>query len=50
MDESASTPWFPGWGIKFAEPLIEVSEEVARFSEWRPNERWLLLAYDVACS
>ncbi len=50
MDESASTPWFPGWGIKFAEPLIEVGEVVARFNEWRPNERWLLLAYDVACS
>ena len=50
MDKSASMPWFPAWGIGFAEPLVEVSEAVAQFSEWRPSERWLLLAYDVACS
>ncbi|RZP10190.1 MAG: hypothetical protein EVA35_02500 [Candidatus Poseidoniales archaeon] len=50
MDESSSMPWFPAWGIGFAEPLIEVSEAVTQFSKWRPSERWLLLAYDVACS
>ena len=50
MDESSSMPWFPAWGISFAEPVVEPSEVVALFSEWRPSERWLLLAFDAACS
>jgi len=50
MDESSPMPWFPAWGISFPEPLAEIGEAVAVFGEWRPSERWLLLAYDAACS
>lgn len=50
MDESASMPWFPAWGIGFAKPVHKPSEVVALFNKWRPSERWLLLAYDAACS
>ena len=50
MDQTSSIPWFPAWGIGFEEAMIEPSEVVALFREWRPNERWLLLAYDAACS
>ena len=50
MEGPSSMPWFPAWGIDFPEPLVEVGETVAVFSEWRPSERWLLLAYDAACS
>ncbi|GIT74978.1 MAG: hypothetical protein Ct9H300mP30_0400 [Methanobacteriota archaeon] len=50
MEGSSSMPWFPAWGIGFPEPLAEVDEAVAVFGEWRPSERWLLLAYDAACS
>ena len=50
MDQSSSIPWFPAWGIGFEEAMVEPNEVVALFREWRPSERWLLLAYDAACS
>ncbi len=50
MEGASSVPWFPAWGIGFPEPLDDVGEVVAVFGEWRPSERWLLLAYDAACS
>ena len=50
MDESASMPWFPAWGIQFSEPIENPSSVVSVFNEWRPSDRWLLLAYHAACS
>ena len=50
MERSSSMPWFPAWGIDFEEAMVEPNEVVALFREWRPSERWLLLAYDAACS
>ena len=32
------------------EPIGEPADVVALFNEWRPSERWLLLAYEAACS
>ena len=43
-------PWFPAWGVSMPEPVSDSGDLVALFNEWRPSERWLLLAYEVACS
>ena len=50
MAEAHSVPWFPAWGVSMPEPVSDSGDIVALFNEWRPSERWLLLAYEVACS
>ncbi len=43
-------PWFPAWGVKFSEPIMDSGSVVGVFNEWRPSDRWLLLSYHAACS
>jgi len=50
MEKSHRVPWFPAWGIKFQDPIDDPMEKVNLFNEWRPNERWFLMAFDVAAS
>ena len=50
MAEDHRVPWFPAWGIQFPEPLVDAQNVISTFNEWRPNERWLLLAYPAAAS
>ena len=50
MEKSHRVPWFPAWGVRFREPIDDPMEVVTLFNEWRPNERWLLMAFDVAAS
>lgn len=50
MADDHRVPWFPAWGITFPEPLDDPRSVVGVFNEWRPNARWLLLAYEAAAS
>lgn len=50
MVDQHRVPWFPAWGISFPEPLNDPRSAVKVFNEWRPSERWLLLAFDAAAS
>lgn len=50
MAEEHRVPWFPAWGIQFPTPLNDPRTVVGVFNEWRPSERWLLLAFDAAAS
>ncbi len=50
MADHHRVPWFPAWGISFPEPLDDPRSAVTVFNEWRPSERWLLLAFDAAAS
>ncbi len=50
MADGHRVPWFPAWGIKFPVPLDDPRSVVGVFNEWRPSERWLLLAFDAAAS
>ncbi len=50
MADQHRVPWFPAWGISFPEPLDDPHSAVRVFNEWRPSERWLLLAFDAAAS
>ena len=43
-------PWFPAWGIKFDKEIDDVKETLATFNRLRPDQKWLLLAFDVAAS
>jgi len=43
-------PWFPAWGIKFESEIIDFKEILSSFNELRPNEKWFLLAFEVAAS
>jgi len=43
-------PWFPAWGVTFSTPIENVDTLISIFNKWRPSERWLLLAYEVASS
>jgi tRNA threonylcarbamoyladenosine modification (KEOPS) complex Cgi121 subunit len=43
-------PWFPAWGIKFDKEIEDVKETLTTFNRLRPDEKWLLLAFEVAAS
>ena len=43
-------PWFPAWGIKFDSEIIDFKEILSSFNELRPDEKWFLLAFEVAAS
>ena len=43
-------PWFPAWGVKFSSPIENISSLIADMEEWRPDERWILISYEVAAS
>jgi len=43
-------PWFPAWGLMLAEPIENVFAVVSVFNEWRPSNRWLLVAFEVVAS
>ncbi len=43
-------PWFPAWGIKFNMEIEDFREILSTFNNLKPDEKWLLLAYDVAAS
>ncbi|MCH1592175.1 MAG: hypothetical protein L7R66_04190 [Candidatus Thalassarchaeaceae archaeon] len=46
----ATIPWFPAWGVKFSSPIENISSLIADMEEWRPDERWILISYEVAAS
>ncbi len=43
-------PWFPAWGIKFNMEIEDFRKVLSTFNNLKPDEKWLLLAYDVAAS
>lgn len=43
-------PWFPAWGIKFNAEIKDFKEILSSFNELRPDDNWLLLAFEVAAS
>jgi len=50
MDAHHLVPWFPAWGIRFPEPVKNVFSKVSIINEWRPSNRWMMLAYEAAAS
>ena len=50
MGAERSVPWFPAWGVRFADPIANVFSMVSLINEWRNSNRWLLLAFDAAAS
>jgi len=50
MDANHPVPWFPAWGIKFSGPIENVFSVVSIINEWRPSNRWMMLAYEAAAS
>ena len=50
MDADHLVPWFPAWGVRFPEPVNNVFSMVSIINEWRPSNRWMMLAYDAAAS
>ena len=43
-------PWFPAWGIRFKDEIKNTNEILSMFNELKTDNRWLLLAFDVAAS
>ena len=43
-------PWFPAWGVRFQTPVENVFSVVSVVNEWRPSNRWLMVAYDAVAS
>jgi len=43
-------PWFPAWCIEFDEAVTDPSVVVSKVNEWRPNDRWFVLAGEAAGS
>ncbi|MFQ3343518.1 MAG: hypothetical protein ACKVI6_06110 [Candidatus Poseidoniales archaeon] len=50
MDIVHPVPWFPAWGIVFSEPIINSDKVISLFNEHRINQRWVLMAYEIAAS
>ena len=43
-------PWFPAWGMRFQTPVENVFSVVSVVNEWRPSNRWLMVAFDAVAS
>jgi len=43
-------PWFPAWCIEFEEAVTDPSVMVSKINEWRPSDRWFILAEEAAGS
>lgn len=43
-------PWFPAWGVKFNNPISDLDSLVAKFNQFRENNRWALLAGEIVAS
>ena len=50
MDGNHPVPWFPAWSIKFSDEIQNPLDVVSLFDKWRPNDRWLLMAFEAAAS
>ena len=50
MDSEHPVPWFPAWGVRFPEPISNVFSIVSIINEFRPSNRWMLLASEAAAS
>tara|TARA_B100000686_G_scaffold282606_1_gene305109 strand:+ start:1674 stop:2243 length:570 start_codon:yes stop_codon:yes gene_type:complete len=50
MDREHPVPWFPAWGVRFQTPVENVFSLVSVVNEWRPSNRWLMVAYDAVAS
>ena len=50
MDGNHPVPWFPAWPIKFSDEIQNPLDIISLFDKWRPNDRWLLMAYEAAAS
>ena len=43
-------PWFPAWGIKFDTQIEDFKKILSSFNNLRPDDKWILLAFEVAAS
>lgn len=43
-------PWFPAWGMEFTTQIEDTAEVIKSFNKYKNDDRWLLLAFDVAAS
>ena len=50
MDAHHLVPWFPAWGVRFTEPVKNIFSTVSIINEYRPSNRWMMLAYEAAAS
>ena len=50
MDLEHPVPWFPAWGVRLPSPIENVFSVVSVFNQWRPGNRWLLVAFEVVAS
>ena len=46
----SGVPWFPAWAIEFSSPIDDVPTLISEIEEWRPDNRWSLISYQVAAS
>ena len=50
MNMHEQPPWFPAWGIKFTNGINDTNRMLSMFNKLKSDNRWLLLAFDVAAS
>ena len=43
-------PWFPAWGMKVKDEILDENEILESFSKNKPDKNWMLLAFDAAAS
>ena len=43
-------PWFPAWGMKIKDEILDKNEILESFSKNKPDKNWMLLAFDAAAS
>ena len=43
-------PWFPAWGISFSYPVDDIATLISKINEIRPDNRWIMISFDVASS
>ena len=50
MGTDRLVPWFPAWGVEFANPIENIFSVVSVINEWRVSNRWMMLSYEAAAS
>jgi tRNA threonylcarbamoyladenosine modification (KEOPS) complex Cgi121 subunit len=43
-------PWFPAWGLELEYQITDIGDILTSFNEYKPDNRWLLLAFEAAAS
>ena len=43
-------PWFPAWAVSFSSTIEDVPSLISKINKFRPDDRWVMVSFDVIAS